>query len=126
MAPWTSATFIPESTHVYSKLYERLALSTTTPEYSQAISMEGYNAALVEVVTYVYGAAASIGIQVQISNDLENWSNAPTGGTATVTSVGYATASVATGIAATYIRVKVTSAAAVVSILSLGANISAQ
>lgn len=110
---------------MYSRLYDRLVLSTTTPEYSQAVNMDGFNAALVEIVTTVYGASASIAIQVQISNDLENWTSAPTGGTVTVTAIGYTTASVATGIAAAYVRVKVTSSAAVTSILSLGVNLSA-
>lgn len=80
---------------------------------------------LAEIVTTVYGASASIAVQVQISNDLENWTSAPTGGAATITAVGYQNASVATGIAAAYARLKISQANSNVSIISAGVNLAA-
>ncbi len=89
---------------MYARLYDRLVLTTTTPEYSQAVNMNGFNAALVEVVTTVYGASASIGIQMQMSNDLENWVDVVS--SPSMESPGYFTLQTSEGLGCRFVRLK--------------------
>ncbi|MEM7202675.1 MAG: hypothetical protein AAF628_20575 [Planctomycetota bacterium] len=47
-------------------------------EFSQAVSMEGYNSVQAELVLYAYtpGVSTALSVTTQVSNDGTNWQNA--------------------------------------------------
>lgn len=112
---------------MYQPLYTRLALTnaaaSTTTEFSQSVSMQGANAAQVDAVVYSF-SGTSVALQLQSSNDLENWKDLGAPTPATLTAVGYTLFSVITAIGAGYIRLKVTyvTAGAASCVLAAGVN----
>jgi hypothetical protein len=110
-----------------STLFERLALATSSlSDVSQAVTMDNANAAQFDVVVFALsGSSPQVSVQLQESNDLENWRDK---GSATVISaVGYTLAAAVTGIATAFVRVKVTlSGTTPISVVSIGINTSLQ
>lgn len=110
-----------------SNLFERLALaSSTLSEVSQAVTMDGANAAQVDVVVFsLSGTSPQVSIQLQESNDLENWRDR--GSATTISAVGYTLTAAVTAIATAYVRVKVTaSGTSPVTVVSAGLSTSLQ
>jgi hypothetical protein len=66
---------------MYTTLATRLEVNDSKTEVSQPISMEGANAAFVDFTVYHFSGTL-LSVQIQGSNDLENWSDI---GTAAVT-----------------------------------------
>lgn len=94
---------------MYQQLFTRLALSGSgASEVSVPVSMQGANAAQVDyVVMSIAGTSTpTISLQLQESNDLENWTNKGSAVTP-VTATGYALAAAVTGISAAFIRLRV-------------------
>ena len=109
---------------MYTKLYERLVIiDTTAPEYSQAVSIEGFNAAFPEIVTFTFSGLTNVKVQLQESNDLENWRDKGT--VNTVSAIGYTSGTVVTACAAAYVRLKIYTTGTGTAILSAGLNLSA-
>lgn len=110
---------------MYNRLYERLVIiDTTSPEYSQAVNMDGYNTVFPEIVVFTYSGLTNVKVQVQESNDLENWRDKGT--VNTMTAIGYTAGNVVTAFAATYARLKVYTTGTGTAILSAGVNLSVQ
>jgi hypothetical protein len=110
---------------MYQKLSDKLVVTTTaSPEFSFAVPMEGSNAVQAELTIYAVVAAATLTVEMQGSNDLQNWSQvlAPV----TNLTVGYtATTLKATAVAFQYVRIKFSSVGIGGSvILSCGVNTS--
>lgn len=110
-----------------SMLFERLALSgSILSEVSQAVSMDGANAAQVDfVVVSLSGTTPTVTGQLQESNDLENWRDK--GGTTALSAVGYSLGTAVTGIAAAYVRLKFTAGGTTpIAVVSAGLSTSLQ
>jgi len=112
---------------MYQVLSTKLYIGASATQYSQAVSMEGGNAAFVETTVY----AGVVQGYLEQSNDLENWTsvsaNANTGGTITGPTYTFwpLAATVPTpekNISAAYVRVKWVATNA--TILACGINIS--
>lgn len=112
-------------TSVAKRLF--ISNSTVPEEFSQAVSMQGANAAQMDATVFYTssGGKAIIG-HLQISNDLENWEDI--GGYAdTNLYLGYTQGNLITGIGAAYVRLRYTSDfAGLDSILAAGINLSHQ
>jgi hypothetical protein len=96
------------------------AADTTIPVYSQAVSMNGANAVQVDGVLVVTGASG-LKVDIEGSNDLENWpaSLAST----TKATVGAFTVS-ATGIAWQYVRLRYLPQSSAANIFTAGISTS--
>jgi hypothetical protein len=107
-------------------LFERLGLSTTLSEVSQAVSMDGANSAQVDIVVIsLSGSGATVTVQLQESNDLENWKDKGSG--TAPTAVGYTLAAAVTAISSAYVRVKATASGTTpIAVVSIGLNTSLQ
>lgn len=84
-----------------------LDAATRTTEYSQPISMDGANAVQCSYVILQYslsGGTPKIEFQLQISDDLENWSDSGTADSATT--VRYLPGTKFTGISSAYVRIE--------------------
>ena len=71
-------------------MYTQLARNVhvgTAEQFSQAVSMEGANAIAFNATVMAF-SGGTLTIQLQVSNDLENWFDV-TSGTQTYTGVGY-------------------------------------
>jgi len=92
---------------MYQVIATKLVVTTTAAQVSQPASMDGANS--VQVETTVFAGSGTLSGQLEVSNDLENWSTH--GSAQTFTAVGYTLwpSSPTAGIAAAYIRVKWTS-----------------
>jgi len=109
---------------MYQQIWTRLALSgNNASEVSQPVSMQGANAAQLDVVVLsMAGTSPSVALVLQESSDLENWSNKTT--FSSVTATGYTLFAATTAISAGYIRVKATftGSSSPVAVLSAGIN----
>ena len=108
-----------------SMVFERLALSSgTLSEVSQAVTMDGANSAQVDVVIFsLTGTTPQVAVQLQESNDLENWRDK--GSVTNITLAGYTLLSAVTAIATAYVRVKMTLSGTIpVAVVSAGLNTS--
>lgn len=86
-----------------TKLY--LSASGTASEVSTAVSMEGANSVQVDYTIFsLTGSSPEVSLQLQHSNDLENWTNL--GSPSPTTSVGWKLGPSATAVTAAYVRVK--------------------
>lgn len=115
---------------MYQQLFTRLALSGIgTYEVSQPVAMQGANAAQLDLVIFTLsGSTPTVTLQLQESNDLENWTNKGSSSGA-LNTTGYSLVAAVTGIAAGYVRVKATLSAASgtpLTVLSVGLNTSQQ
>ena len=107
---------------MYQPVFTRLGLSSSVgnaSEVSQAVSMQGANAAQADVVLYAQ-TATNVSFQLQVSNDLENWTNA--GSAQTVSAVGFLLLTAITSISGASIRIKATLTGSGVAVLSAGVN----
>jgi hypothetical protein len=112
---------------MYQTLFTRLALNSTfSSEVSQPVSMQGANAAQVDGVLFsLAGTTPSVSLQLQESNDLENWRNK--GGSTDINTVSYSLGSSVGSINAAYIRLKVTltGSSSPTAVISAGVSIAA-
>ena len=90
--------------------------ASSASEYSQAIEMKSDNAVQIVVTAINLNGATNVGWQLQVSNNLELWTNEGTG--STLTAVATPTAQEVTGISGQYVRLRYwgTGAAAIVGI----------
>ena len=103
-------------------MYTQLARNvhvTNKAQVSQAVSMEGANA-IVFTATVMEYTAGTLTIQLQVSNDLENWIDM-LGASRTYTAVGYGKNKV-TDISDAYVRLKYSFATDENAIVSAGIN----
>ena len=109
-----------------AQVFTQLALTGTgTFEVSQAVSMNGANAAQVDCVLFALTASATVTFILQESNDLENWSTKATLATAP-TAVGYSLQGQTTAISTAYVRLKATlTGSSPIAVLSAGINTAA-
>lgn len=109
-------------------LCSKLALDTAgafgqSPAFSQPVAMSGGNAVQWETVVFYIDRDAVV-YQLQVSNDLENWTNL--GGIQTMTSTGHKLFVARTDIATAYVRIKYSIAEAGKAVLAAGINVSKQ
>ena len=102
---------------MYYSVAQRLSIPTGTDLFSQAVSMRGANAVLVDFVVIVAGTGGTIGVQQ--SNDLENWGTDDA--TVAASSVGFGTLRVGT-IASQYARLHYKAPTAGTAIITAGIN----
>lgn len=112
---------------MYVELFSALGLQgSVTSEVSQAVEMQGANAAQVSAIVFALSGSGSpaVSLQLQESNDLENWSDK--GSATSATAVGFKMCTAVTSIAAAYIRLKITLAGgATTAVVAGGVNTSA-
>lgn len=58
---------------MYYTLATKMVVASSTSGYSQAVSMEGANAARYDLTIFNLGGAASLQVIMEGSNDLQNW-----------------------------------------------------
>ncbi len=92
---------------MYTQLASRLSVSQAAgAEYSQAVSMDGANAAKVEITVYALASGAtSLTLDIEGSNDMQNWAQIVQ---YTSIAVGYSAQSNSTSIAYQFLRLKYT------------------
>jgi hypothetical protein len=90
--------------------------ASTASEYSQAIELKSDNAVQIVVTAINLNGATNVGWQLQVSNNLELWTNEGT--SSSLTAVATPTAHEITGISGQYVRLRYwgTGAAAIVGI----------
>jgi len=113
---------------MYQQLFTRLGLTGSgTYEVSQPVSMQGANAAQVDVVVIsLAGTSPTVTLQLQESNDLENWKDKGSSSGA-LSATGYTLVAAVTAISSGYVRVKATAGGtSPVAVLSVGLNTSQQ
>lgn len=106
-------------------LFTRLCLNSasTASEVSQPVGMGGANSVQVDSVVFAQ-TATNVSFQLQSSNDLENWANQ--GSAETHSGVGYKLLASIGGVAAAYVRLKVTLTGAGLAIVTANINTSHQ
>ena len=106
-------------------LLTRLALDSagTDSEVTQPVSMEGNNAVSWDTTLFAL-TATNVSFQLQVSNDLENWTDVGTAQTATA--VGYTMFTAETSITASYVRLKMTITGTGKAIVATGITLTAQ
>jgi hypothetical protein len=111
-----------------TEVAKRLYVGESDVLYSQAVSMQGGNACLADVtVMELDGTTPTLNVQIQISNDLQNWESPAGEGSLDITDVGYDEVQL-DGIAAAYVRLRYmftggTTPAAVIAAGIHGANL---
>jgi len=96
---------------------DAMAIPASTTLYTQAMSMQGANAALVTFMIFTLGGASSITPTLEGSNDMVNWTTITA--YSAITSSGYQVASTtSTAIAWQYVRLKLAAASGGTVILS--------
>jgi len=113
---------------VYHRLCNKLALDTAgasgqSPEYSQAVSMNGGNAVQWEAVLFHLDRDGVI-FRLQGSDDLENW--ADLGSLQTMLAIGYKLFTAETDIAVAYVRLRYNVATSGKAVLAAGIIVSRQ
>ena len=117
---------------MHQPLCTKLALDSAgtfgpTSEVTQAISMAGVEPNAVQWDATIFSMGASVtdvSFQLQVSNDLENWSNK--GSAQTQTAAGYKLFTTDTAVAAAYVRLQLTINGTGTAVLACGINLSAQ
>jgi hypothetical protein len=89
---------------MYSQLSTKLAVTNGVDAFSPAVSMSGANTAKAGITVFYLGGATSLSVNIQGSNDLQNWTDS-TSDTGFV--VGYAPTANRT-LAFAYARLKYT------------------
>ena len=113
---------------MYHSLCTKLALDAAgsfgqSPEFSQAVSMNGGNAVQWEAVVF-HTDTGGVAFRLQVSHDLETWTSV--GSAQATLGVGHTLFTAETGIAAAYVRLKYTKSKSGKAILAAGINISSQ
>lgn len=103
---------------MYYNVASRLAVSTSAVQYSQAVSMAGANAILVDATAFSV-SGTNVSISAEVGNDLENWSTLS--GTLALTGPSYGTLKVGS-VAGQYVRLKYEQTGGSVSVVSAGIN----
>jgi hypothetical protein len=94
-----------------------MAIPASTTLYTQALSMQGANAALATFVIFTLGGASSVTPTLEGSNDMVNWTTITA--YSAISSAGYQVASAtSTDIAWQYARLKLVAASGGTVILS--------
>lgn len=105
---------------MYTQVASRLSIqSGSDPSYSQAVSMAGGNAVYVDITTFSI-SASTLTVEVEVSNDLENW--VKTGASVDFTSAGYDTVA-ATAISSAYVRLSYSFESTSKAIVAAGVNV---
>lgn len=105
---------------MYYNVASRLAVSTSAVQYSQAVSMAGANAILVDATAFSV-SGTNVSISAEEGNDLENWSTLS--GTLALTAASYGTLKVGS-VSGQYVRLKYQQTGGTVSAVSAGINTS--
>lgn len=105
---------------MYFQVAGKMFVASGGTAYTQAVSMEGANAALAEFTNFAAGTAT---VTFEGGNDLENWGTVPDSSGTTV-GPAYGTAK-ASAVATRYVRLRVVAATAG-AILGAGINTSSQ
>lgn len=88
---------------------ESMAIPASSTLYTQALSMQGANAALATFVIFTLGGSSSLTPTLEGSNDMENWTTITA--YSAITAAGYQVASsTSTGIVWQYVRLKMVAA----------------
>lgn len=104
---------------MYAELADKLVLSSAADQFSPAVSMAGANAVQLNVVVLVIPGATTLTIDIQGSNDMQNWASL---NTFTTTVVGYVSTAKSTAVQWQYVRVRMNSNTAGNSIVTIGLN----
>ncbi len=89
---------------MYSEVADKLVVTEGTLAYSQAVSMQGANQLLFNVVVVAISGTAVLIVTLEEGNDLENWSQVTSTGELDI--VGYSTEQTASGISSAYVRLR--------------------
>lgn len=93
-----------------ARVADSIAIPASTTLYTQAVSMQGANAAMVSFVIFTLGGSSGLTPTLEGSNDMANWTTITT--YSAIASSGYQVASsTSTGIAWQYVRLKLAAAA---------------
>jgi hypothetical protein len=104
---------------MYTQVAQNQVVTSASSQFSQAVSMSGGNAVQIEAVLFVKGGG-NFSIQLQGSNDLENWDDV--GSAIAMTAVGFATDS-CPDIAFQYVRLAYSQATSGTGIVAAGVNV---
>ena len=109
-------------TRLFSKLVLSSGGANNLSEVSQAVSMNGANAVIADIeVLSLSGTTPNIAVQLQESNDLENWRDK--GAATNANAVGYSVLPNVTAIASAYVRLKLTlTGASPIAVVAAGVN----
>ena len=106
----------------YSQLSTKLAVVNGTDEFSQAVMMDG-NAVQLDATIYNLGGATSLTIEIQGSNDRQNWSVVTTNNGLVL---GYSSPAKSTGVGFACVRLRYSVSGAGTVIVAAGVNTSLQ
>lgn len=106
---------------MYQQLASKLFIATSGSEVSQPVSMEGFNSARAEVTLFT--SSGTVTVQLQASNELENWTDVIQSPPNTGTGPIYKMFDAVTALSAAYIRIKWTANTAA-AIIAGGINLS--
>jgi hypothetical protein len=94
---------------MYQQVASKLYVQVGHDQFSQAVSMDGANAVMFEVTAISSsGASPLLTVQLQESNDLQNWEDVSGAQVANLSAPGYDSDSTAADVAAAYVRLKYT------------------
>lgn len=108
---------------MYYPLSSKLCVVTGTDQFSAAIAMNGDNAVQLEATVFTLGGATSLTLDLQGSNDTQNWSSI------TVSAglvLGYSAPNKSTGVGYAFVRVRYSGVDAGTIIVASGLNTSRQ
>lgn len=91
---------------MYVDLAEHLVLSSAADQFTPAVSMAGANAVQLNVVVLVIPGATTLTVDIQGSNDMENWASL---GTFNPTGVGFFSSAHVSAVQWQYVRVRMSS-----------------
>lgn len=106
---------------MYQQLASKLYIASGSSEVSQPVSMEGFNAARIDMTLFTSGGTVTA--LIQESNDLENWTNHSGGGQTSATGPTYKLFDTVSSLSSAYVRVKWTATTAG-AIIAGGINLS--
>lgn len=107
----------------YYQMSTKLAVTNGQDQMSQAVPMGGDNAVQTEATIFALGGAASLGIEIQGSSDMQNWSTIQNN---SGLGYGYNAPAKTTGISFPYVRYKYSVAGVGTVLVAAGLNTSFQ
>lgn len=108
---------------MYTQVATKLAVVNGTDQFSSAVAMDGNNAVQVEATVFNLGGATSLVIEVQGSNDQQNWTVITTNSGLVL---GYSAPSKSTGIAFAFVRYRFSVTGTGTILVAAGLNTSLQ